>query len=116
MTSIFRRFRTFNALSGYLVWGPHAFNLSFLRGLNRLKLLSISAFSFNTALATAKDADTIGQLPKLTQLSLGGINIENLDFIRALHNLTELNLQSITNKIARPSTGGAIAQEDISIS
>src|SRR5204862_7893275 len=77
------------------IWGPHTFDLSFLHGLDRLKLLSISAFSFNTPLATAKKADTIGQLPKLSQLSLAGINIENIDFIRALHNLTELNLSQL---------------------
>jgi Leucine-rich repeat (LRR) protein len=65
-----------------------------LRQLNKLKTLIITGFGFgsNTIIANAQ---AIAELKDLGSLTLGGLQLTNLDFLAELQNLTELNLNEL---------------------
>jgi Leucine-rich repeat (LRR) protein len=82
-------------LESLSVWGPPEFDLLPLQHLSKLQSLKISGLAFGRPLSAVANAQIIGDLKELKTLTVGQLQITNLNFMQNLTNLTELNLSQL---------------------
>lgn len=78
-------------LESLFIWGPPALNLAPLGKLRNLKELQISGMGFG-ALSTVTNVEALGNLQELRKLTLGSLQVSDLNFVRRLGHLNELNI------------------------
>jgi Leucine Rich repeats (2 copies) len=82
------------SLESLFVWGLPHFDLLALHGLANLQTLQLSGIGFGT-LSSVANLQAIGDLKELRTLTLGQLQIGDLNFAQELKNVTEINLSQL---------------------
>jgi hypothetical protein len=83
------------ALERLFVWGPLRVDAANFRQLKALKSLQISGFGFQQNITAVTNPQAFSQLKTLEILTLGSLQLDNLDFVKTLASLTSLNLNEL---------------------
>ena len=86
---------TLASLESMFIWGLPQFDLMPLRNLVKLQNLQLSGIAFGRPLSAVSSVETIGELKELKTLTIGQLQITNLNFAKDLTNLDELNLNQL---------------------
>jgi Leucine-rich repeat (LRR) protein len=82
-------------LEELFMWGPLRVDAANLRPLKALKNLQISGFGFQQSATAVANTDAFSDLTALEVLTLGSLQLNNLDFVKTLTSLTSLNLNEL---------------------
>lgn len=83
------------SLEGLFIWGPLSIDASAFRPLKALKNLQMSGFGFQQIATKVSNASALSELKALNILTLGSMQLNNLDFVSGLTSLTSLNLNEL---------------------
>ncbi|MCA1525922.1 leucine-rich repeat domain-containing protein [Bradyrhizobium yuanmingense] len=83
------------SLERLFVWGPLSIDASVFRPLKALKNLQMSGFGFQQIATKVSNASAFSELKALSMLTLGSMQLNNLDFVNGLTSLTALNLNEL---------------------
>jgi hypothetical protein len=83
------------SIESLTILGPSQLDISPLRNLHKLHNIMISGLGFRGELASVTSLQVIGELKELKQLSLGQLQISDLNFVSKLDHLEEVNLNRL---------------------